>query len=176
MTVVFDAGQNSEDNFTHLAATGLHYVGSVPASDCPDLTALPAGARSVVDEGRFGALTAFDTRREVYGAERRAILTHSPELHESQARGFTGTTLAKAGKKLDELAAVLARGKTRRPRDQGGSRDRGDHPQTLDTAGHHLAARRRAAPRPAPDLGHRRGCPRRPGRRTVRQARADHQP
>ena len=39
MTVVFDAGQNSEDNFTHLAGTGLHYIGSVPASDCPDLTA-----------------------------------------------------------------------------------------------------------------------------------------
>jgi transposase len=116
MTVVFDAGQNSEGNFAYLAGTGLHYVGSVPASGCPDLTALPATARSVVDEGRFGALTAFDTRREVYGTGRRAILTYSPELHESQARGFTGTTLAKAGKKLDELAAVLARGKTRRPR------------------------------------------------------------
>jgi transposase len=116
MTVVFDAGQNSEDNFAHLAGTGLHYVGSVPASDCPDLTALPASARAVVDQDRFGALTAFDTRREVYGAERRAILTHSPELHESQARGFDGTTLAKAGRKLDELAATLARGKTRRPR------------------------------------------------------------
>jgi len=113
---VFDAGQNSEGNFAYLAGTGLHYVGSVPASGCPDLTALPATARSVVDEGRFGALTAFDTRREVYGTGRRAILTYSPELHESQARGFTGTTLAKAGKKLDELAAVLARGKTRRPR------------------------------------------------------------
>jgi hypothetical protein len=43
-------------------------------------------------------------------------LTHSPELHASQARGFDGTTLAKAGKKLDNLAATLARGKTRRPR------------------------------------------------------------
>ncbi len=43
-------------------------------------------------------------------------MTHSPELHESQARGFEGTTLAKAGKKLDELAATLARGKARRPR------------------------------------------------------------
>src|SRR6266568_226658 len=41
MTVVFDAGQNSEDNFTHLAGTGMHYIGSVPASDCPDLIALP---------------------------------------------------------------------------------------------------------------------------------------
>ncbi len=118
MTVVFDAGQNSGDNFAYLAGTGLHYVGSVPASDCPDLTALPATARSVVDKGRFGGLTACDTRREVYGAGRRAILTHSPELHESQAAGFDGTTVAKAGRKLDELAATLARGKTRRPREK----------------------------------------------------------
>src|SRR6266700_4081888 len=118
VTVVFDAGQNSEANFAHLAGTGLHYIGSVPASDCPDLIALPASKRTVVDKGRFGGLTAFDTRRTVYGADRRAILTHSPELHDSQARGFEGTTLAKAGKKLDELAATLARGKTRRAKDK----------------------------------------------------------
>ena len=118
MTVVFDAGQNSEANFAHLESTGLHWIGSVPASDCPDLTALPASARTIVDRERFGGLTACDTRREVYGAERRAILTHSPELHASQARGFDGTTLAKAGKKLGELAATLARGKTRRGRDK----------------------------------------------------------
>ncbi|MGH3122161.1 MAG: IS1634 family transposase [Streptosporangiaceae bacterium] len=118
MTVVFDAGQNSGANFAHLATTGLRYIGSVPASDCPDLTALPASARSIADQDRFGGLTACDTRHQVYGAERRAILTHSPELHESQARGFGGTTLAKAGKKLDELAATLARGKTRRPREK----------------------------------------------------------
>jgi transposase len=118
MTVVFDAGQNSKGNFAHLASSGLHYIGSVPASDCPDLTALPASVRTIVDKDRFGGLTACDTRRETYGAERRTILTHSPELHQSQARGFDGTTLAKAGKKLDDLAATLARGKTRRSREK----------------------------------------------------------
>ena len=118
MTVVFDAGQNSAANFTHLAGTGLHWIGSVPASDCPDLTALPASKRSVVDKDRFGGLTACDTRREAYGAERRTILTHSPELHAAQAAGFTGTTLAKAGRKLDGLAATLARGKTRRSKEK----------------------------------------------------------
>ena len=116
MTVVFDAGQNSQDNFAHLAGANLHYIGSVPASGCPDLTALPARVRSVADEQRFGGLTAYDTRREAYGTQRRTILTHSPELHAAQALGFDGTTLAKAGKKLDELTATLARGKTRRPR------------------------------------------------------------
>jgi transposase len=116
MTVVFDAGQNSEAGFALLAGTNLRYVGSVPASDCRDLLAVPASGRAVVDEDRFGGLTAYDTRRAIYGTGRRAILTHSPELHEHQARGFDGTTLAKAGHKLDELAATLARGKTRRAR------------------------------------------------------------
>ena len=80
MTVVPDAGQNSGASFARLAGTRLRYAGSVPASDCADLTGLPAGARAAVDEDRFGELTARDTRREVYGAGRRAILTHSPGL------------------------------------------------------------------------------------------------
>ncbi|MGH3504385.1 MAG: IS1634 family transposase, partial [Nocardioidaceae bacterium] len=118
MTVVFDAGQNSAANFAHLAGQRLHYIGSVPASDCPELTGLPASTRTIVDADRFGGLTAYDTRREVYGADRRAILTHSPELHAAQAAGFDGTTLAKVGRTLDELAATLARGKTRRSKDK----------------------------------------------------------
>jgi transposase len=118
MTVVFDAGQNSKDNFAHLASSGLHSIGSVPASDCPDLTALPASVRIVVGKDRFGGLAACDTRRQTYGTERRTILTHSPELHESQARGFDGTTVPTTGKKLDDLAATLARGKTRRSREK----------------------------------------------------------
>ena len=43
-------------------------------------------------------------------------MTHSPGLHAHQARGFDGTTLAKATRQPGELAATLARGKTRRPR------------------------------------------------------------
>jgi transposase len=121
MTVVFDAGQNSEANFAHLAGSGLSWIGSVPATDCPDLLALPASVRGIADEARFGKLTAYDTRRPAYGARRRAILTHSPELRQAQARGLDGTTLAKAGKKLDELASTLAGGRTRRPRDKVGA-------------------------------------------------------
>ena len=130
MTVVFDAGQNSEANFTHLAAAGLHYIGSVPASDCPDLTALPASKRSVVDKDRFGGLTAYDTRRDVYGAQRRAILTHSPELRDSQARGFDGTTLAK---RPQTRRAGRHAGPRQDPpqQEQGQCRDRGHHRQAL---------------------------------------------
>jgi hypothetical protein len=44
------------------ARHGLHWIGPVPASDCPDLTALPASARAVVDKDRFGGLTGYATR------------------------------------------------------------------------------------------------------------------
>src|SRR5665811_383883 len=88
MTVVFDAGQNSVANFEHLADAALAYVGSIPPSDAPDLLALPADQRTLVDKDRFNALTALDTRRVVYGTDRRVILTHSPTLHTAQQTGF----------------------------------------------------------------------------------------
>jgi transposase len=115
MTVVFDAGQNSEDNFALLDRSGLHFVGSVPPSDCPDLLARPATDRKPVDRRRYPGLTAVDTRRSVFGKDRRVVLTHSPTLHEGQSRGLD-QTLAKVEAELTELADTLARGKTRRDR------------------------------------------------------------
>jgi transposase len=114
VTVVFDAGQNSVANFEHLAEAGLAFVGSIPPSDVADLLALPKSGRTLVDRGRFEALTALDTRRTVYGTDRRVILTHSPTLHAAQSAGFD-QTLAKALRALGELADTLARGRTRRP-------------------------------------------------------------
>ncbi len=118
MTVVFDAGQNSTANFAHLTDAGLHFVGSVPPSHCPELLALPASRRRPVDDQRYPGVTAIDTHRVIYGADRRVVLTHSQNLHADQARSFTGTTLTKVGRQLEELAETLERGKTRRSREQ----------------------------------------------------------
>jgi transposase len=114
-TVVFDAGQNSETNFTHLASSGLHFVGSLPPSDFGDLLALPASKRRPVDPEQYRGLTAYDTRKVVFGTDRRVVLTHSPNLHAKQSRGFD-QTLSKTQRALTELADTLARGKTRRDR------------------------------------------------------------
>lgn len=115
ITVVFDAGQNSKDNFALLDCLGLPFVGSIPPSDCSDLLALPTTDRQPVDEKRYPGLTAIDTRRTVFGKDRRVVLTHSPSLHEGQSRGLD-QTLTKTEARLAELADTLARGKTRRDR------------------------------------------------------------
>jgi transposase len=112
-TVVFDAGQNSAANFAHLAETGLHYVGSLPPASFPDLLAVPARRRQPVDPHQYPGLSAYDTRALVFGADRRVVLTHSANLHAKQAAGLD-QTLAKTTRDLGELAATLARGKTRR--------------------------------------------------------------
>ncbi|MGH9012686.1 MAG: IS1634 family transposase [Acidimicrobiia bacterium] len=115
LTLVFDAGQNSEDNFELIEGSPLHFVGSLPPSDHPDLLAVPKDRYRAVDRQRFPGLTAFETRKVVFGTERRIVVTHSENLHDKQSRGFD-QTLAKARRQLSGLAARLARGRTRKPR------------------------------------------------------------
>jgi transposase len=114
-TLTFDAGQNSEPNFTRLGALGLHFVGSVPPSDHPGLLARPASDRHVVAAYAAENLTAFETTAMVLGRRRRVVLTHSPGLRTAQQAGFA-QTLRKATATLAELAGRLARGRTRRAR------------------------------------------------------------
>jgi transposase len=117
LTLVYDAGQNSEDNYELLDGLPLHFVGSLPPSDHPDLLAVPKARYRAVDKARFGGLRAFETRKVVFGTERRIVVTHSQNLHDQQSQGFD-QTLAKARRQLSELAARLARGKTRKPKDK----------------------------------------------------------
>jgi transposase len=115
LTVVYDAGCDSADGQADIEASPLHFVGSLRPSDHPELLAIPARRFQVVDATRFPGLTAVETRTMALGADRRVILTHSETFHLRQARGFE-QTLATARRRLAELQARLARGRTRRPR------------------------------------------------------------
>ena len=117
LTLVYDAGQDSAANQELIQNSPLHFVGSLPPSDHPDLLAVARRRYRTVDAERFPGLCAFETRKVVLGADRRLVVTHSQNLHDKQATGFA-QTLAKARRQLGELAARLARGNTRRPRDK----------------------------------------------------------
>ena len=117
LTLVYDAGQNSEDNYATLDGSPLHFVGSLPPSDHPDLLAVGKDRYALVDRDRFFGLTAFETRKVVFGKERRLVVCHSDGLHQKQSRGFD-QTLAKANRQLAELQARLSRGKTRKAKEK----------------------------------------------------------
>ena len=117
LTLVYDAGQNSEDNYELLDGSPLHFVGSLPPSDHPDLLAVSKDRYTVVDAERFVGLTAFEARKVVFSNERRLVVCHSEGLHAQQSRGFD-QTLAKAHRQLGELQARLARGRTRKAKEK----------------------------------------------------------
>jgi transposase len=117
LTLVYDAGQNSDDNYQLLDGAPLHFVGSLPPSDHPDLLAVSKDRYAVVDAERFVGLSAFETAKVVFGKERRLVVCHSEGLHTKQSRGFD-QTLAKAHRQLAELQARLARGRTRKAKEK----------------------------------------------------------
>jgi transposase len=117
LTLVFDAGQNSEDNYAIFAGENplFHFVGSLPPSDHPDLLAVPTKDYRPLEA--FPGLSAYETRKVVYGVERRIVLTHSERLHAGQSAGFD-QTLGKARRQLQAVSARLARGRCRKPKDK----------------------------------------------------------
>ena len=159
MTVVFDAGQNSAANFAHLAGTSLRYVGSVPASDC-------AGRRAarqrptVVDEDRFGGLTAYDTRRRFTAPSAgRSSPTH-PSCTKSRPADSPAPPWPRRAASWTSWPppwpAARPAGHARRskPRSARSCTTRG-------RAAYHLAAGRGHPERPPAHLGHRPGSLRR---------------
>ena len=117
LTVVYDAGQNSSDNHAVIEAHGIGFVGSLPPSDHPDLLGIPTRDYRPVDDDRYPGLSYVDSTVTALGVTRRAVITHSANLAAKQSRGLD-QTLAKARRRLADLAARLARGRTRRDRDQ----------------------------------------------------------
>src|SRR6266540_1478996 len=115
LTVVYDAGQNSAANHQVVEALGVGFVGSLPPSDHPELLAVPRSRYTPVDADRYPGLSCVDTTCTALGVTRRAVLTHSATLHAAQSRGLD-QSLAKAHRRLGELQAKLAGGKTRRQR------------------------------------------------------------
>src|SRR6266571_1007766 len=111
LTLVYDAGQNSDDNYKTLDGAPLHFVGSLPPSDHPELLAVSKDHYGLVDQVRFPGLVAFEARKAVFGAERRLVVCRSDGLHAKQSRGFD-QTLAKAHRQLAAVQARLARDKT----------------------------------------------------------------
>jgi transposase len=88
ITIVFDKGNNSKDNFALLdAEAGLHYVGGLVSSHFIELIkeANKNFLTIVIDEEK---VPAYRIKKKVWGAERTCVVTVSSQLKEGQIRGI----------------------------------------------------------------------------------------
>jgi transposase len=109
MTLIFDKGNNSAENFRLLDSLSLKFVGSVKRNEHPELAEVPqSDARFVgcASPGLKGT-RAFRVTKTVAGSERVLIVTYNPALAQTQWKTLQ-TDLLKACKRLSELKGRLA--------------------------------------------------------------------
>ena len=110
LTLVYDKGNNSQDNQALADALALGLVGSLVPTHYPQLLRIPLE--------RFRALEDDPTTQihrahaEVYGKERAIVISHSQRFHARQRRGLA-QTLLKARRQLWELKGIVERGRHR---------------------------------------------------------------
>jgi transposase len=85
-TLIFDKGNNSEDNFGLIDQLELPYVGSVKLDEHPDLKRISnqdARWQAATEPGLAGT-KSWRTQQVVYGKERTLVVTYNEHLFDSQ--------------------------------------------------------------------------------------------
>ena len=114
LTLVFDKGNNSEDNFTLLGMEQVHFVGSLVASQHPDLLDVPLEQYQPLSGDEWAGVRAYRCQREVFGQMRTVVVTFSESFFSQQAQALLAT-MARCVRKLDELAKRLRAWHSPRP-------------------------------------------------------------
>ncbi|MFZ5686659.1 MAG: IS1634 family transposase [Bacillota bacterium] len=112
ITIVFDKGNNSKENFAKLDASEIPYVACLTPSYHEDLLEIPRSEYRMVGVNGQGIL-CYRTRKVVWGKERTIVIYLSEKLKEGQLRGLK-QALTKKFEQLRELKAKLNEPKARK--------------------------------------------------------------
>lgn len=105
VTLVFDKGNNSKENLQALAASPLHFIGSLVPTQHRDLLSLPDSQfRSLASDGLSG-VRVVRTEKKVFGVSRTVLVTYNEALFEAQ----TQTLLREIGKRQQQLQELQQR-------------------------------------------------------------------
>ena len=115
ITLVFDKGNNSEDNLKLVDQSRLHFIGSLVPTQHPDLLAISRQALRRLDRSQLPAVWAYRTRKVIFGVNRTVVVTFNQKLFRAQTKTLS-REIRKRERKLEKLQNHLGR---RLPDDPG---------------------------------------------------------
>lgn len=116
VTLIFDKGNNSQENLEELSRSYYHVVGSLVPSQHPDLLRIPVKHFQALQD--LEGVTAFRTFKEVFGRRWTIVVTRSQELLDGQLRGIA-QLLGKRRRALSELQRKLKKSQQADARGKG---------------------------------------------------------
>lgn len=102
VTLVFDKGNNAEDNLAAIHDSPYHFIGSLVPTHHNDLLAITKKHFAPLDEDGLPGVSAYRTSREVFGVKRTVLVTYNENLFVAQAR----TLLREIAKRQNQLRAL----------------------------------------------------------------------
>lgn len=108
ITLVFDKGNNSEENIQALDSSPYHFIGSLVPAQHQDLLDIPLEQFRYLRSPLFEGIRVHRTEKEVFGQKRTIVITRSRCLLQGQIRGIR-QHLAKKLKALRDLQDRVAR-------------------------------------------------------------------
>ena len=123
VTIVFDKGNNSQDNLNELAGGPYRIIGSLVPSQHPELLAIPHEQFESFSDPRLERTRAHRTAHEAFGKSWTVVITRSEQLLRGQLRGIA-QYLRKRRRALDELQTKLRRSQQPGAKGKGYTRER----------------------------------------------------
>jgi len=108
ITLVFDKGNNSEDNIRALDGSPYHFIGSLVPTQHQDLLSVPLPRFRYLRDPLFEGVRVYRTEKEVFGRKRTILITRSRALLQGQIRGIR-QHLAKKLRALRDLQKRIDR-------------------------------------------------------------------
>ena len=106
VTLIFDKGNNSQDNLRAVDVSSYHFVGSLVPTQHPDLLQISRDElRSLAEEG-LPTVYAHRTTKTVFGRKRTIVVTYNDNLFVAQAKTLQ-REIAKRCHRLRELRMHL---------------------------------------------------------------------
>jgi transposase len=108
VTLVFDKGNNAQDNLESIEDSPYHFIGSLVPTQHPALLAIAKKRFHSLEAGGLPGVSAYRTSREVFGVERTVLVTYNENLFVAQSRTLL-REIAKRQTHLRELQLKLKR-------------------------------------------------------------------